>query len=309
MNIALVERAKAAQVIGNLDLKRYMSREEMNRVIPAEALAEDAKRRMLLGDEYREGLALPWPKADGKVLVAPGKLVIWAGWSHHGKSSVLKQVMVHAISVSERVCIASMEEEVRDIWCDMCRIATAAKNPSGREIDDWISFCTRKLWFYDQQGSVKADTIKAVVRYAAEELKVTQFVIDSLMMLQVGRDDYEAQSRFVSELKTLADDTRCTIHLVAHMRKREGRIADDAPGSAHDIAGAHDIGSMADYIFNVWRDKQRKDPMGFPAILSVEKQRGRPNWLGRLGLGFDNDTRQYIEGSTVKYCGERGAPV
>lgn len=44
MNLGLLERAKAAQVIGNLDLKKYLNREEMNRVIPAESLAEDGKK-------------------------------------------------------------------------------------------------------------------------------------------------------------------------------------------------------------------------------------------------------------------------
>lgn len=301
MTIGLLERAKAAQVIGNLDLKKYLNREEMNRVIPAQALAEDCKKMMLVGTEREEGLTLPWPKARDKVLIKPAKLALWVGWSHHGKSQMCKQIMCHAISQGAKVCIASMEEEIKQIWCDMARLSLGEKEPAPKRIDAWTDFSRGNLWFYDQQGRVKAETMRAVIRYAVEELKVTQFVVDSLMMLDVPRDDYEAQSNFVADLKTLAHDTGCTIHLVAHMRKRDGKTGEDAPGNAHDIAGAHDIGSMADYIFNVWRDKQNKNAHGYPALLTVEKQRGRINWLGSLGLGFHEGSRQFTESMVMDY--------
>lgn len=302
----LADRATAAiQVLKpkDIDFTKYLSREERARVIPAESLAEEAKRQMLLGKEAEPGLALPWEKAQGKVLIRPGKLALWCGWSFHGKSQMLKHVMTHALSLSERVCIASMEEEVVEIWKAMAQIATGVAEPGAKSIDLWTAMCREKLWFYDQQGSVRADQIRAVIRYAAEELKVTHFVVDSLMMLAVSRDDYDAQSVFVGELKTLAADTGCTIHLVAHMRKRDGKGGDDAPGNTHDIAGGHEIASKADYIFNVWRDKNGAG--GFPCVLGVEKQRGQVNWIGKIGLNFDQGSRQYVENIPHRYVGER----
>ncbi len=279
----------------DIDFRAYAEREERARVIPAESLAEEGKRRMLLGTAAEAGLTLPWLKADGKVRIAPGKLALWVGWTHHGKSQMVKQVMLHAILEGERVCIASMEEEIREVWCDMGRMACGCSEPTVREINRWIEFGTGKLWFYDQQGMVDAAKIKAVVRYCAEVLHITQFVVDSLMMLAVDRDDYEAQSRFIGELKSLAKDTGCTIHLVAHLRKREGKNGDEQPGSIHEIAGAHDIASKADYVFNVWRDKAKKVVGNPECVLSVEKQRGRINWLGRLSLEFHPGSRQFIE--------------
>jgi twinkle protein len=279
----------------DIDFRAYAEREERARVIPAVALAEEGKRRMLLGAESATGLTLPWLKATGKVRIAPGKLVIWCGWSHHGKTNMAKHLMLHAISEGQRVCIASMEEEMHEVWEDMGRMACGCSEPTVREINRWIDFGTGTLWFYDQQGTVSAAKIKTVIRYCAEELGITQFVVDSLMMLAVDRDDYDAQSRFVGELKALAKDTKCTIHLVAHMRKRDGKIGEEQPGGVHDIAGAHDIGSKADYIFNVWRDKARKIAGNPECVLTVEKQRGRPNWIGRLALNYHPGSRQYVE--------------
>lgn len=295
----LVDRANAALAKfsdDDVDLKQYMHREERARVIPAEKLAEEGKRRMLLGNETEFGLTLPWVKADGRVLIRPGKLAVWCGWSRHGKSQMLKQVMLHAMGQGDKACIASLEEEITEVWCEMGRCALDAEETSPRQVDEWIRFQTGKLWFYDQQGAVEAGKIKAVIRYCAEELKITHVVVDSLMMLAVDRDDYDGQSRLVGELKLLAKDTGCTVHLVAHMRKREGKGGDESPGTLHDIAGGHEIGSKADYVFNVWRDVKRKNQDNPDCVLSVEKQRGRINWLGSIGLNYHQRSRQFVEG-------------
>lgn len=299
MTVALIDRANAALnrvSAEDIDLKRYMHREERARIIPAEKLAEDGKRRMLLG-LTEPGLLLPWEKAQDKVKILPGKLAVWCGWSRHGKSQLVKNVMLHAMSSSEKVCIASLEEEIVEVWCDMARMALdCGDEPSPNQIDEWTEFVAAKLWLYDQQGEVAADKIKAVIRYAAEELHVTQFVVDSLMMLNVDRDDYDSQARLVGELKLLAKDTGCTVHLVAHMRKGDG-AGEDKPGRLHDIAGGHEIGSKADYVFNVWRDRERKNLENPDCVLTVEKQRGRVNWIGKLGLNYHHRSRQFVQGN------------
>jgi twinkle protein len=301
---------KSIQTVADedIDFKAYEQREARSKVIPAEDLAEEGRRRMLLGYGADPGLTLPWLKLDGKVVIRPGKLALWAGWTHHGKSKMLQQVMLHAMHDNERVCVASMEEEMTEVWCDMGRMACGCQDPEPREIGRWVEFCTQSLWFYDQQGVVDSSKIRAVIRYCAEELKVTQFVVDSLMMLAVDRDDYEAQSRFIGELKSLAKDTSCTIHLVAHLRKRDGKGGDEHPGSIHEIAGAHDIGSKADYVFNVWRDKLRKDETKPSCVLTVEKQRGRVNWLGKVGLSYHSNSRQFVDDThsfPMQFWGQR----
>ena len=62
----------------------------------------------------------------------------------------------------------------------------------------------------------------------------------------------------------------------------------------HDISGGHEIASKADYIFNVWRDKKGNSGNP-PCVLGIDKQRGRTNWLGRLGLNFHAGSRQFVE--------------
>lgn len=307
----LLERAAAGlQTLPSVDFDHYGEPGELARVIPAESLAEEVRRKMLVGAEAEPGILLPWEKANGKVLIRPGKLIVWCGWSYHGKSQMLKHCMVDAISQGEKVCIASMEEEVREIWEEMGYLAMATRYPAPKDIDRWISFFSAKLWFYDQQGRVSPDRIRGVIRYAAKELGVTQFVVDSLMMVGVSRDDYEQQGQFIADLASIAKDTKTTVHLVCHMRKTDGKSGEGQPGSVHDIAGPHQISSIADTILNVWRDKDKRNE--WPAILKVEKQRGSVNWIGTLGLGYDVAARQYtneVGGNARSYCGLHSVPI
>ena len=277
----------------DIDWQQYMRPEDRSRIIPAEALAERAKARLMIGAEDEAGLRLPWTKTHGKVLVRPGKLVVWAGWTHHGKTAMVKQTMLGAVEQSECVLIASMEEEVVDVYCDLAVMACGEPKPGMKDLASFNSFVTGKLWLFDQQGQIDPQRMLAVIRYAGQEIKATHVVVDSLMLLAINRDDYDAQARFVGQLKATAKDTGVTVHLVAHMRKRDGKGGDESPGTVHDVAGGHEIGSIADYVFLPWRDKK---PNANPACqLKIEKQRGRINWLGTVNLNFHAASRQFVE--------------
>ena len=278
----------------SIDWKRYMTPEERARIVPADAIAERAKKALFLPAEHQPGLTLPWDKATGKVLIRPGALCLWAGWTHHGKTALVKQTMLHAMKEGEKPLIASMEEPIDSVWGDMAKMACGSQEPSMRDVGQFEEFIRGKLWLYDQEGTVQPRRMVAVVRYAAKELGVTQAVVDSLMMLAVGRDDYEAQANFVGELKAAAKDTGCTVHLVAHMRKREGKNGDETPGTIHDIAGGHEIGSKADYVFLPWRDKSQNAQ--WQCLMKVDKQRGgRFNWIGTVQLKYHETSRQIVE--------------
>lgn len=276
----------------------YLHPDDVSRIVPADSIGEQAKESLLTGSIYQDGMRLPWGKTHSDVVIKQGKLAIWTGWSRHGKSQMLKMLELHSIGHGERWIVASMEEEIADIWIDMAIMYAGNDNPSKRMLDEFSKYISGKLWFYDQQGMVSAKRMQAVLRYAGTQIKTTQATVDSLMMLAMDRDDYDVQSRFVGELKSLAKDTHQTVHLVAHMRKREGKGGEEQPGNMHDIAGGHEISSKADYVFNVWRNMQKKNDMDHDSVLTVDKQRGRGrmNWIGRIGLNYHKASGQFVDG-------------
>ena len=66
-----------------------------------------------------------------------------------------------------------------------------------------------------------------------------------------------------------------------------------------DVRGAGAITDLADSCFSVWRNKLKEDgkqtELDCDAILRCDKQRNG-EWEGSVGLYFDLDSNQYLEG-------------
>jgi hypothetical protein len=155
----------------------------------------ERKARLMLGPSRRRAYASLGTRRTAKCLIRPAKLAVWAGWTHHGKTQLVKQVMLGAVQQSERVLIASMEEEVVDVYCDMAVMACGVQQPSSTSSLAGSTHSCPGSSGYSISKARSSPRMLAVIRYAAEELKVTHVVVDSLMLLAVNRDDYEAQAR------------------------------------------------------------------------------------------------------------------
>jgi twinkle protein len=84
------------------------------------------------------------------------------------------------------------------------------------------------------------------------------FVIDSLMRLGVGSEDYEGQERAVFELVSWAVAKGVHIHLAAHSRKAD-RSASHAVPDAEDVKGTSEIAANAANIIGLWRNRKLED--------------------------------------------------
>lgn len=232
---------------------------------------------------------------------------MWAGANNSGKSMLLSHVVLGLLRQRERTCIASFEmKPVRQLE-RMARQSAMNATPAEYAIDALCDWLTGKLWFYDQQGTVKPAMLYAVCRYAADRLKCTHMVVDSLMKCIRGEDDYNAQKDFVDELTAIARDTNLHIHLVHHVRKPDD---ESKVPSRYDAKGSGSISDQVDNVFMVWRNKPKerlqerqdrgetlsaKDAESLKApdvLLACEKQRNG-DWEGRISLWFNAAALQY----------------
>lgn len=293
----LQEALKEATIADSqIDFKAYMlPPDEHARIVSPLSLVNRIEK-YASGEWKTQGLSLPWGKAETKVRFRPGKTSVWTGYTHHGKTLLLKHLMNHAIKMGEKVCIASMEELPEETFFDMLCQAVHSQEPHTDWIDVYANHVNNKLWFYDQQSMVDPMRMIAVMNYCAREKGVTHFVIDSLMRLDMASDDYDWQRKFFNLLGAHAKATGVHVHIVCHARKGSD---ENKPLSIMDIRGSGDIINQADNIFNVWRNKvprsERKDfDANGDAVLIVEKQRGKPNWLGRFRLWMDEASGQFL---------------
>ncbi len=255
---------------------------------------------------------MPWRKTHALVQFRPGEVTVWGGANGQGKSLVTGQVALSLCSQGEKVCIASFEMKPAKTLERMARqwsthnvsdpafigneTAQAEFINLYEQFRDWTD---RQLWLYDQQGTVSAKQVCAVVRYCAKEKGITHFFIDSLMKCVAGEDDYNGQKQFVDELTAIARDHGIHIHLVHHIKKPAN---EDHKPNKYDYKGSGAITDQVDNVVSVWRNKvkeKKREAGGMvsetepDALLICDKQRNG-EWEGNIGLWFDANSQQFL---------------
>jgi twinkle protein len=255
---------------------------------------------------------LPWEKARNLFHFRPGEVTLWAGQNGHGKTQVVSQVVLSLMGQGERVCIASFEMKPQTTLQRLSRMY-AGTNPYSPEYQseagvqaltdlysEFGEWSDKRLWLYDQTGTVSAEKVIGMARYCAKELGVNHVVIDSLMKCVQGEDDYNGQKNLVDELTALARDNQIHVHLVHHIRKpqNENHVPDK-----YDNKGSGAITDLVDNVWMVWRNKAKEDDVKAKGQMSNKRTEHDAAILCRkqrngedeptIQLWFDRDSQQY----------------
>jgi twinkle protein len=243
---------------------------------------------------------LPWDRLDSRVSIRPGEVSLWFGFNGHGKSLMLGQAVTSLCGQGERACIASFEMRPRKTLARMCRQFVDANQPSPSQVREFTEWAKGKLWLYDQTSTVEPERVYAVIRYAVDRLKVTQFVVDNLTKCVAADDDYAGQKAVVDKLTAMAQAFGIHIHLVHHARKDRD---ESKPPRKMDALGASAITNLVDNVFIVWRNKPKAEKpdekQNEPdALLICDKQRHGTGWEGQLSLTYHQRSQQYTQGGS-----------
>lgn len=238
------------------------------------------------------GDGMPFGSMTQMFKFRPGEVSIWTGFSGHGKSLLLGQVMSKfMLQDKKKVAIASMEMKPVTTLNRMVRQYFESSKPSVEELDGWFAALGDVCWIYNHQGVAIPNELIAAMKYSAKDLGVNHFVIDSLLKCGLPEDDLTAQKNFVDQLCSVARDSKMHIHLVCHARKAENEMK--IPGK-HDIRGSAAISDQVDNVIVVWRNKDEKRPIGEDAIISIEKQRNG-EFEGKTLLSYNQAGQSFNE--------------
>lgn len=275
----------------------------------------------LKNPEQVKKIYLPWEKSKPYFDFRQCEVTLWAGQNGHGKSLITGQIALSLMGQGQKVCIASFEMKPLTTLARLSRMY-AGTNPFSAEYqseagieaisglyEEFGEWSDKKLWLYDQQGTVDSARVIGMARYCAKELKINHIIIDSLMKCSRGEDDYNGQKDFVDELTSLARDNKVHIHLVHHMKKPSG--GEYTICGKYDAKGSGAISDLVDNFFVVHRNKEKTDDMAVKGQLSEKrteadcflicrKQRNGED-EPKLLLWFDRDSQQFK--------GEESCPV
>jgi len=295
-----------------IDFALYEHETEAQQKVKPAALWVQALIDNIRNPVRQKRAVMPWRKTHSQIAFRPGEVTIWGGANGNGKSLVTGQIALSLCAQDERVCIASFEMKPAKTLERMAR-QWSTYNPSDpafrgdetaqaqfidlyEQFRDWTD---NRLWLYDQQGTVTASQVGAVVRYCAKERGITHFFIDSLMKCVSGEDDYNGQKAFIDELTAIARDHAIHVHLVHHIRKPAN---EDHKPNKYDYKGSGSITDQVDNVISVWRNKAKEKNReagkivsdGEPdALLICDKQRNG-EWEGNIGLWFDSASQQFL---------------
>ena len=292
---------------------------------PANAFTGDVITKFFPPAGERPGYGLMFQKTD-MLRVLPGEVSIWSGINGHGKSLFLNEVVVKAAAQGHKSVIASLEMPAAKTLYRMVRQATGAKAPTKADITNCMNWLAENIHIYDLIGIPNVKKMFEEFRYAMEVEGVTNFIVDSLMKLGLGEDDYNGQKALMEMLTSFAMKTGAHIHLVAHARKMDNGEK-EVPGK-WEVLGASAITNMADNGYSVWRNKAKEEKVyahhvekspvpaelaqQHDAVLSCWKSREHGSDVERkYGLYYHWKSMQYHEDQgmeAIEYCETAGAP-
>lgn len=217
----------------------------------------------------------------------PGKVSVWSGPTFSGKTAFLRHLMLHAISQNHRVLFVSLEEEPQDVWREFICTSALTRTPEKVQIEWALDRFDERLYVFDSTEMIDPTVLMGIIRFAVERFKLTHVVVDSLMRLSLRMDDYDGQREMGNMLGRLARLSRAHIHLVAHPRKTaDSRSSMDL----YDIRGAQDIVAQADLVLTL--ERKHGAERECDSLLTIWKQRGDVNWIGKIKLFYDAESRQ-----------------
>lgn len=286
----IIERLNSATLPNDFDFGEYYesSKQDTDNIKrPVDFIDEIFER--IQGEVQIQGTPMPWSKTEKNFRFRPGELTLWSGYNGHKKSMVLGYTSLQFIKMGEPVCIASFEMKPASTLFRMLKQATGTKDPDMDDLERFMLWSDQNLYMYDHQGSLNAQRLYGVITYAAKELKCKHFVIDSLMRVISGEDNYNAQKDFVTKLCDLAIQLNIHVHLVHHVKKgKESEVS-----SRYDAKGS---GSISDNVHNslvVWSNKTEN--VEYPdVVVKCDKQR-EGEWEGTIGLWFLPNCLQFVE--------------
>lgn len=257
-------------------------------------LAELDGKQLLLDHAQRHARfgTAPFDPAGDHFRMYAGGVTIWSGFPGAGKTTLLRQLICQLLRKGSSVFLASLEENPQDVLVRLAGTAAGAELPNAHQMQWFIDAYASRFRLWGMIGLAQHRKLLAVARKLADEFSVRHVVIDSLMCMDIANDDFEAQRKFANLVAATARSANVHIHLVAHPRKL---ISADQEPDINDVAGARELGGIADNVVFVRRAKEVSDPTSSvtPMCIAIKKQRHGNGVLKDVKGWYHRNYRQF----------------
>ena len=191
-----------------------------------------------------------------------GEMTVWSGGNASGKSTLVSQIGLAAISEGHKVALFSGEMTASRLreWVLLQAagpdyIMPDPLNPNHFCLKQGIeekldAMLTGKLSIYDNDFGTDWELVTNTIYEWVKQNEAAVVIIDNLMALDIpssAPDKYDLQSRITKRLSAMAKALNVHVHFICHPRKTE------AFPRKGDISGTADITNAADNVIMVHR--------------------------------------------------------
>ena len=193
-----------------------------------------------------------------------GRVSLVSGLRGSGKSSVLSQWILDAVDAGNNVGCFSGELSSRNFMRWMMQQAAGKPFVENGLYEGYYNVPRKyqeviakwlgdHFWLYNNEYGNNFEQILKEFTKAIDEKKLDLLILDNLMAFDISTlsdSKFDAQTKFILELTSLAKKKNVHICFVAHPRKSLGFLR------LQDVSGSADLANAVDYAFIVHRNNE-----------------------------------------------------
>lgn len=234
-----------------------------------------------------------------------GELVTITSGSGLGKSTLVRELVMHLLNQGESVGVMALEESNSRTLLGLMSIdlsknlVTNRDQATPEEIEQsFDKIAKMPLYLWDHFGSNEIESVLSKVRFMVTVLGCKWIIVDHLSILISGlevTDERKTIDLAMTKLRTLVSELGCGMLLVSHLKRPEGNRGHEDGAEVHlgQLRGSHSIAQLSDAVIGL--QKSADDPFADIIEPVVLKNRFSGN-KGSCGvLTYDRNTGRLAE--------------
>lgn len=263
----------------------------------------------------QKGLSIPFPDLDSKIDgIRSGELILFTAGSGVGKSTIIHEIAYYLHTVHNLpVGLICLEESVKTTgqrWLSIAMNKNLLKSGTVFDDDEYEKAYSKALsdgvYIYDHFGSQDTKVLLPKIKSMIKSLGCKIIVLDHISIVVSGLDEKESGSderktidMFMTQLRSLCEETGVTILAVNHLKRSSVKSYNEGGQvSLTDLRGSGALEQLSDIVIALERNQQDKEKSN---ISQIRILKNRPT-----GICGESDRLIYSRetGRLLAYNGE-----
>lgn len=279
----------------------------------------------------QKGLSIPYPDLDNKIDgIRAGELILFTAGSGVGKSTLIHEIAYHLHTAHSLpaglICLEESVKVTGQRWLSIAMNKNLLKSGTSFDEEEYETGYEKALsdgvYIYDHFGSMDTKILLPKIKSMIKGLGCKIIVLDHISIVVSGLDEKEnggderkTIDMFMTQLRSLCEETGVTILAVNHLKRSSVKSYNEGGQvSLTDLRGSGALEQLSDIVIALERNQQDKEKSN---ISQIRILKNRPTGVcgesdkliysretGRL-LAYNGEDTNTIPDFNVDKAGEK----